>query len=82
MPTEGYTSITVDKASVETLRRKYEEKKDEYRTKYGITGFPGFVIKSVTEMLENFDEREQELKSLRQEKAQLEAQLRELRARR
>lgn len=82
MPPKGWKSVNIQEPSYNHFKTQYEKKKDEYRIKYGITSFSGFVGRSINEMLENYEKREQEFKKLEEEKEQLEAQIKELSKRR
>jgi hypothetical protein len=67
MPPNGWKQIQVHDDVYDYFRKKYEEMKDEYRVRYGITSFNGFVAKALNEMIERYEEKE------RAEKPQAEA---------
>jgi hypothetical protein len=52
MPKEGYKSITVPDDVYEYFWNKWQRSKDEYRAKYGIRSFSGFVTKFMNDMIE------------------------------
>ena len=58
MPPKGWTSITVPVKVYEYFKDKYEEKKAEFRLKYGISSFSGFVTKLLNDMIQEYETKE------------------------
>ena len=56
MPRKGWKSITVSASVYAYFKAEYEERKAEYRLKYGITSFSGFITKRLFE-LKQLDEQ-------------------------
>ncbi len=52
MPKEGYKSVTIPDDVYDFFWKKWEQLKDEYRAKYGVRSFSGFVTKVMNDMLE------------------------------
>jgi len=63
MPPKGWTTITVPQSVYDYFWEKWQEKKEEYRIKYGITSFSGFATKLLSEMLDEYEAREKTRKT-------------------
>ena len=51
-PPKGWKSISVPEDVYEYFREKWEKNKKEYKIKYGVTSFSGFVSRILYEMVE------------------------------
>lgn len=52
MPRKGWKSITVKESVYQYFKNEWEKNKEEYRLKFGITSFSGFITKKCYELME------------------------------
>lgn len=52
MPRKGWKVITVPESVYDYFWDSWEKNKEDYRLKYGITSFTGFVSKHLYELME------------------------------
>jgi len=52
LPREGWKVITVKESVYKFFKDDYDTNKEEYRLKYGISSFSGFITKRLYELME------------------------------
>jgi len=62
MPRKGWRSVTVSEEVYEFFWKEWQQRKKEYKLKYGITSFTGFVTKLLYELLQKEKESERQAK--------------------
>ena len=65
MPKQGWKNVTVAEEVYDYFMDEWIKHRDEYRLKYGITSFAGFITKLLTEAIENRRAKESAGKSRR-----------------
>ena len=51
MPRKGWKTITVTESVYKFFKDDYDANNEEYRLKYGITSFSGFITKKLYELM-------------------------------
>jgi len=52
MPRKGWRSVTVSEDVYQFFWKEWQRRKQEYKLKYGITSFTGFVTKLLYELIQ------------------------------
>jgi len=52
MPPKGWKSISVPEGVYNYFRDKWEKNKEEYKIKYGVTSFSGFVSRILYDLVQ------------------------------
>ena len=58
MPRNGWKTITVPEYVYNRFKKEYDEKKEEYHLKFGISSFSAFIAKLLSERLEKLERKE------------------------